>query len=64
MLAEAGLDPERAEAIYHLTTQPTLDERFVLPPYHREQAVEALRDPLAHKGEAGLGYLQAPRRGE
>ena len=64
MLAEAGLDPERAEAIYHLTTQPTLDERFVLPPYHREQAVEALRDPLSHKGEAGLGYLQAPRRGE
>lgn len=64
MLTQAGLDPEQVEAIYHLTTQPTLEERFVLPPYHREQAVEALRDPLAHKGEAGLGYLQAPRRGE
>lgn len=62
--AEAGLTPKQAEAIYRLTTLPTLDERFVLPPYHRELSVEALRDPLAHKGETGLGYLQAPRRGE
>ena len=64
MVAEAGLDEEQVEAIYHLTTQPTLDERFVLPPYHREVSIEALRDPLAHKGETGLGYLQAPLRGE
>lgn len=64
LVAEAGLEPESVEAIYHLTTQPTMDERFVLPPYHRELAIEALRDPLAHKGETGLGYLQAPRRGE
>lgn len=64
MLVEAGLDAAQAEAIYRLTTLPTLDERFLLPPYHRELSVEALRDPLAHKGEAGLGYLQAPRRGE
>jgi len=63
LLAQAGLTPEQAEAIYHLTTQPTLDERFVLPPYHREQAVEAWKDPLAHKGETGLGYLQPPLRG-
>jgi nitrate reductase / nitrite oxidoreductase, beta subunit len=64
MLAEAGLDPEQVESIYHLTTMPTLEERFVLPPYHRERAIEALRDPLAHKGETGLGYLQEPQRGE
>jgi nitrate reductase beta subunit len=64
ILAEAGLTPEQVEDIYHLTTQPTMDERFVLPPYHRELAVEALKDPLAHKGETGLGDLQAPRRGE
>ncbi|RPI81348.1 MAG: nitrate reductase subunit beta [Chloroflexi bacterium] len=63
-LTEVGLTPESAEAIYKLTTQPTLAERFVLPPYHREMSVEAMKDPLAHKGEAGLGYLQAPLRGE
>ena len=62
-LAEAGLTPETAEAIYALTTQPTLEERFVLPPYHREMSIEARMDPLAHKGDTGLGYLQAPLRG-
>lgn len=64
LLKEAGTSPEEAEAIYHLTTQPTLEERFVMPPYHREMSVEAWKDPLAHKGETGLGYIQAPVRGE
>ncbi|MCK4899351.1 MAG: 4Fe-4S dicluster domain-containing protein, partial [Anaerolineales bacterium] len=64
LLAEAGTTPAEAEAIYHLTTQPTLEERFVLPPYHREMSVESMGDPLAHKGETGLGYIQAPLRGE
>jgi len=63
LLAEAGTSPAEAEAIYRLTTLPTLEERFVIPPYHRETAVESWRDPLMHKGETGLGYLQAPRRG-
>jgi nitrate reductase beta subunit len=64
LLVEAGTDPQEAEAIYRLTTLPAVDERFVLPPYHREMSVEAWKDPLAHKGETGLGYLQAPVRGE
>jgi len=62
-LKKAGLSPEMADAIYNLTTIPTLSERFVLPPYHRESSVEGLRDPLTHKGEVGLGYIQPPRRG-
>jgi len=64
VLAEANLTSSEAEAIYLLTTQPTLDERFVLPPYQREMAVEAWKDPLAHKGETGLGYVNSPLRGE
>ena len=63
-LEEVGLDPETAEAIYKLTTQPTLEERFVIPPYHREASIEAWKDPLEHKGETGLGFLQPPVRGE
>jgi nitrate reductase beta subunit len=63
MLTEADLSVGEAEAIYHLTTQPTLEERFVLPPYHREMSVEAWTDPLAHKGDTGLGYVQSPARG-
>lgn len=63
ILAEVGTSTEEAEAIYRLTTLPGLKERFVIPPYHREVAVESWRDPLMHKGETGLGYLQAPKRG-
>jgi len=63
-LTMAGPSPEEAEAIYKLTTQPTLPERFVLPPYHREMSVETWNDPLAHKGEVGVGYVQAPKRGD
>jgi nitrate reductase beta subunit len=63
-LKQADLTPQQAEDIYRLTTQPTLAERFVLPPYHRETAVEAWRDPLAHKGQTGFGFMQAPLRGD
>lgn len=63
-LTKAGSNPEEAEAIYKLTTQPTVPERFVLPPYHREMSVETWNDPLAHKGEVGVGYVQPPKRGE
>ena len=64
ILSEVGMDAEEAEAIYRLTTLPGLDERFVFPPYQREIAVKSWKDPLAHKGETGLGYVQPPRRGE
>ena len=64
MLEQAGLDLEEAEAMYRLTTLPSLDERFVIPPYHREVSIEAANDPLARKGETGIGYLRAPERGE
>jgi len=62
-LADAGLTEEQAIAIYKMTTLPTMEERFVFPPYHREMSIEAGMDPLAHKGEAGLGYIQQPKRG-
>jgi nitrate reductase beta subunit len=64
LLEAAGTSLEEAEAIYRLTTLPTLEERFVIPPYHREAAAELYNDPLAHKGEVGLGYIQPPQRGE
>jgi nitrate reductase beta subunit len=64
MLAEAGLTENEAEAIYQMTTTPTMEDRFVMPPYHREVAIEELTgDPLSAKGEAGFGYRRPPKRG-
>jgi nitrate reductase beta subunit len=64
LLAEAGTNSEEVEAIYKLTTLPNMKEAFVIPKYHRETAIEAWEDPLVHKGDAGLGYIQPPKRGE
>lgn len=64
LLADAGTSVEEVEAIYKLTTLPTTAERFVIPQYHRETAVEAWTDPLSRKGEAGFGFVQPPLRGE
>jgi nitrate reductase beta subunit len=64
MIESAGTSPEEIEAIYRMTTLPTMQERFVFPPYHREMSAEAMYgDPLARKGETGFGYTLAPERG-
>ena len=63
LLDSAGLTEESAEAMYLLTTVPTIAERFVLPPYHREMSIEQLNDPLAYRGAVGTGYIEEPRRG-
>ena len=64
MVEAADTTPEEIEAIYRLTTLPTIADRFVFPPYHREMAAEAIfGDPLARKGDTGLGYTKPPKRG-
>jgi len=64
ILEAANTNPAEAEDIYKLTTLPKLEERFVIPQYHRETAIEAWVDPLSRKGETGFGYVQPPQRGE
>ncbi|MCC6731152.1 MAG: nitrate reductase subunit beta [Chthonomonadales bacterium] len=64
MATEVEADMEQLEAIYRLTSLPTQNERYVIPPSHREEAEQMLReDVLSAKGEAGFGSLQGPRRG-
>ncbi|MCZ7545964.1 MAG: nitrate reductase subunit beta [Anaerolineae bacterium] len=58
-LAEAGITPDEAEAIYHLTSMATFDERFVIPPLAREVNIEATLDPFTHKPHAGFGFNQS-----
>jgi nitrate reductase beta subunit len=61
-LREGGTTPEEAEAIYRLTSMPTFQERFVLPPLGRELAIESSMDPFAAKREGGFGFRSAPER--
>jgi nitrate reductase beta subunit len=64
MLKEADCSVEQAEAIYHMTAICPEEERFVIPPAHREQAAELLDDSaLYRKQSAGFGFLSAPKRG-
>ncbi len=63
MLREADCTVEEAEAIYRLTSLCTFEDRFVIPPAHREEAIQMLEDPLAHKQGVGFGFLSGPRRG-
>jgi nitrate reductase beta subunit len=62
-LREANCSPEEAEEIYKMTSLPTFEDRFVIPPSHREQAIEVLKNPLENKGLAGIGFRETPERG-
>ncbi len=63
MLDEADCSPAEAQAIYELTSLSTFDERLVIPPAHREEAIETVRDALVHKQGVGFGFLSDPERG-
>ena len=62
-LREADCSPEEAEAIYRLTALCTFDDRFVIPPMHREEAIQMMEDPHETKASTGFGFVQGPRRG-
>jgi nitrate reductase beta subunit len=55
-LENAGLTPESAERIYYLTSLARFDDRFVIPPAHREQATELLDFTGDVKGSTGFGF--------
>ena len=63
MLREADCSREEAEEIYKLTSLCTFEDRFVIPPMHREEAIEMMKDPQEHRAETGFGFVGGPRRG-
>lgn len=63
VMREGRTTPEEAEAIYALTAIPTIDQRFVLPPIQREEAISATCSPEACKGCTGLGTSVSIERG-
>ncbi len=62
-LSDVGLDADMADAIYSLTSLAKFEERFVIPPAHREQAIEMLEDTADVKGSTGFGFKERPARG-
>jgi nitrate reductase beta subunit len=63
-LEQVGMSEQEAQSIYLLTSLPTMEDRFVIPPSHREEAMQMLNDDMwAEKGEAGFGFREAPLRG-
>jgi len=62
-LREANCSPEEAEEIYRLTSLCTFEDRFVIPPMHREEAIQMMEDPHGHRQSVGFGFTSGPRRG-
>ena len=70
-LTEGKTTAEEVEAIWRLTSMPTFEERFVVPPMERELGVDALfpvLDPVSRnypvrKGAVGVGFHTDPARG-
>ncbi|MCH7739942.1 MAG: nitrate reductase subunit beta [Chloroflexi bacterium] len=53
---------EEVEAIFRLTSLPTYEERFVIPPMAREVAIDETRGVYDHKASAGFGFRKTPER--
>ncbi|HZT74918.1 MAG TPA: nitrate reductase subunit beta [Terriglobales bacterium] len=62
-LADAETTHEELQAIYRLTALATAEERYVIPTFLREEAIEATGDPQLFQEAAGAGFLRWPERG-
>jgi nitrate reductase beta subunit len=62
-LNEVNLNSDSADDIYNLTSLAKFDDRFVIPPSHREQAIEMLENTGDEKGSSGFGFIEKPARG-
>jgi nitrate reductase beta subunit len=52
-----------ADEIFRLTSLATFNERFVIPPAHREESIEMMEATADAKGETGFGFKMRPERG-
>lgn len=60
---EVNINADMADAIFRLTSLATFDERFVIPPAHREESIEMLENTADVKGNTGFGFKERPVRG-
>jgi len=62
-LKDVNLSADSADDIYYLTSLAKFDDRFVIPPAHREQAIEMVENTGDVKGSSGFGFIEKPARG-
>jgi nitrate reductase / nitrite oxidoreductase, beta subunit len=62
-MKEVGLNGETADSIFRLTALATFNERFVIPPAHREESIEMLESTADVKGNVGFGFKKHTERG-
>lgn len=62
-MQDVGISKEEADNIYRLTSLATFEERFVIPPAHREESLEMMEDTADTKGNTGFGFKMKPARG-
>lgn len=63
LLSRSKVTPDVADAIFRLTSLATFEERFVIPPAHREESIEMIEATADAKGETGFGFKLKPTRG-
>ena len=63
LMTKSKVNAETADAIFRLTSLATFEERFVIPPGHREESIEMLEATADAKGETGFGFKMRPERG-
>ncbi len=63
VMNDSGMTPDMADHIFRLTSLATFDERFVIPPAHREESIEMIEATADAKGETGFGFKERPGRG-
>jgi nitrate reductase beta subunit len=62
-LEQARTTPGEIEAIYQLTSLAGFDQRFVIPPFSREAAIELVQITQQRQEGGGMGFLHGPQRG-
>ena len=57
-LKDVNLTTKMAEEIYYLTSLAKFNDRFVIPPAHREEAIELTENTGDRKGSTGFGFKE------
>lgn len=62
-LKSSGINQEIADQIFRMTALAPFQDRFVIPPAHREEATDLLEKTSTRKENAGFGFIDKPKRG-